>query len=77
MAIKGIKKKVATKAKKQTLKFAIDCQQPADDTIITVADFEKFLKERIKVNGKTGNLGEKVTYITIACMLAVCTITVK
>ena len=25
-----------------------------------VADFEKFLKERIKVSGKTGNLGEKV-----------------
>merc|ERR1712160_94224 len=60
MAIKGLKKKTASKGKKQMLKFTIDCQQPTDDTIITPADLEKFLKERIKVNGKTGNLGEKV-----------------
>merc|ERR1712183_904447 len=61
MAIKGLRKKVASKGKKQTLKFTIDCQQPADDTIITPGDLEKFFKERIKVEGKTGNLGEKVT----------------
>merc|ERR1712160_180351 len=60
MAIKGLKKKTASKGKKQMLKFTIDCQQPTDDTIITPADLEKFLKERIKVNGKTGNLGDKV-----------------
>merc|ERR1711945_77634 len=46
--------------KKQLLKFTIDCQQPTDDTIITPADLEKFLKERIKVEGKTGKLGDKV-----------------
>lgn len=61
MAIKGLKKKVASKGKKQQLKFTIDCQQPADDTIITVTDLEKFFKERIKVEGKTGKLGDKVT----------------
>ena len=60
-AIKGLKKKVANKGKKQLLKFTVDCQQPADDTIITPSDLEKFFKERIKVAGKTGNLG--VTYI--------------
>merc|ERR1712160_26682 len=60
MAIKGLKKKSANKGKKQMLKFTIDCQQPTDDTIITPADLEKFLKERIKVNGKTGNLGDKI-----------------
>eukprot|EP00406_Dinophysis_acuminata_P072214 CAMPEP_0179257928 /NCGR_PEP_ID=MMETSP0797-20121207/25048_1 /TAXON_ID=47934 /ORGANISM="Dinophysis acuminata, Strain DAEP01" /LENGTH=49 /DNA_ID= /DNA_START= /DNA_END= /DNA_ORIENTATION= len=49
MAIKGMKKKVATKGKKQMLKYTIDCQQPADDTIITPQDLEKFFKERIKV----------------------------
>merc|ERR1712232_252907 len=59
-AIKGLKKKVASKGKKQLLKFTIDCQQPTDDTIITPADLEKFLKERIKVDNKTGNLGDKV-----------------
>jgi large subunit ribosomal protein L22e len=60
-AVKGLKKKVAQKGKKQIFKFTVDCQQPADDTIITPADLEKFFKERIKVAGKTGNLGEKVT----------------
>merc|ERR1712238_367157 len=57
----GLKKKGAAKGKKQMLKFTVDCQQPADDTIITPSDLEKFFKERIKVDGKTGNLGEKVT----------------
>merc|ERR1712061_765433 len=54
-------KKVSAKGKKQTLKFTVDCQQPADDTIITPSDLEKFFKERIKVEGKTGNLGDKVS----------------
>merc|ERR1712087_632190 len=61
MAIKGLKKKVTTKGKKQTLKFSIDCQQPADDNIIEAKELEKFLTNRIKGEGKTGNLGEKVT----------------
>merc|ERR1712194_531202 len=61
MAIKGLKKKVLAKGKKQTLKFTVDCQQPADDNIIETKDLEKFLNNRIKVDGKTGNLGDKVT----------------
>merc|ERR1712070_68336 len=61
MGVKGLNKKTAAKGKKQLLKFTVDCQQPADDTIITPSDLEKFFKERIKVEGKTGNLGEKVT----------------
>mmetsp|Transcript_14612 Transcript_14612/g.38744 ORF Transcript_14612/g.38744 Transcript_14612/m.38744 type:complete len:124 (-) Transcript_14612:66-437(-) len=61
MAVKGLKKKGVVKGKKSTLKFTIDCQQPADDNIIECKDFEKFLKDRIKVEGKTGNLGDKVT----------------
>ena len=36
-----------------------DCTQPADDEILDVSDFEKFLLQRVKVDGKTGNLGEK------------------
>mmetsp|Transcript_69063 Transcript_69063/g.156556 ORF Transcript_69063/g.156556 Transcript_69063/m.156556 type:complete len:124 (+) Transcript_69063:114-485(+) len=61
MPIKGLKKKVNTKGKKQMLKFTVDCQQPADDNIIEPKDLEKFLNSRIKVDGKTGNLGERVT----------------
>ena len=36
------------------------------DTFIMVSegDFEKYLKERIKVDGKTGNLGEKVKVLS-------------
>ncbi|CAE7679728.1 rpl22 [Symbiodinium microadriaticum] len=45
----------------ETLKFTVDCQQPAEDTIIEPKDFEKFLANKIKVDGKTGNLGEKVS----------------
>eukprot|EP00930_Biecheleria_cincta_P084547 TRINITY_DN739_c0_g7_i1.p1 TRINITY_DN739_c0_g7~~TRINITY_DN739_c0_g7_i1.p1 ORF type:complete len:146 (+),score=41.94 TRINITY_DN739_c0_g7_i1:66-440(+) len=61
MAIKGLKKKTTVKGKKSLLKFTLDCQQPADDNIIEPKDFEKFLTSRIKVDGKTGNLGEKIT----------------
>merc|ERR1711988_727088 len=47
--------------RKQTLKFSIDCTQPVDDGIMDAASFEKFLLDRIKVNGKVGNLGELIT----------------
>ena len=55
------KKKSAVPAKKSTVKFTVDCQQPADDNIIEPKDFEKFLTSKIKVDGKAGNLGDKVT----------------
>merc|ERR1740121_3587879 len=61
MAIKGLKKKVASKGKKQQLKFTVDCQQPSDDNIIEAKELEKYFTNRIKVEGKTGNLGDKVT----------------
>lgn len=38
--------------------FVIDCSAPADDQIFDCASFEKFLKDRVKVNGKTNNLEE-------------------
>mmetsp|Transcript_1448 Transcript_1448/g.3050 ORF Transcript_1448/g.3050 Transcript_1448/m.3050 type:complete len:126 (+) Transcript_1448:86-463(+) len=55
------RKKGGLPAKKATFKFTVDCQQPAEDTIIEPKDFEKFLTNKIKVDGKTGNLGEKVS----------------
>merc|ERR1711972_1305898 len=54
-------KKVAVKAKKQILKFTVDCQQPNDDNILEPKELEKFYTNRIKVDGKTGNLGDKIT----------------
>merc|ERR1719230_289402 len=53
--------KVAAKGKKQTLKFTVDCQQPSDDNIIEPKELEKSFNNRIKVEGKTGNLGDKVS----------------
>merc|ERR1712216_455805 len=45
---------------KKALKFTVDCSQPVDDGIMDAASFEKFLLDRIKVGGKTGNLGDLV-----------------
>lgn len=52
---KGLKKK------KEHLRYGIDCTNIAEDNILDVADFEKFLKDRFKVNGKTGCLGNNVS----------------
>jgi len=52
---KGLKKK------KVNLRFGIDCTNIVEDNIMDVADFEKYLKSRIKVNGKTNNLGNNVS----------------
>ncbi|CAD7929313.1 unnamed protein product [Amoebophrya sp. A25] len=60
MTIKGLKKKTQTKGKKQLATFVVDCTQPVDDNIMEAAGLEQFLTERIKVNGKIGNLGDKV-----------------
>ena len=51
--------KVAKKtSKKSTVKFVIDCAAPVDDKVLDIASFEKYLNERIKVEGKTGNLAQ-------------------
>merc|ERR1711966_286643 len=55
------KGKAGQKGKKTTHKFVLDCTTAETDSILDVANFEKFLKERIKVNGKAGALGDAVT----------------
>ncbi|KAH9376312.1 hypothetical protein HPB48_019491 [Haemaphysalis longicornis] len=50
---KGKKKKVQTK-------FTIDCTHPVEDGIMKVAEFETYLRERIKYNGKTNNLSNLI-----------------
>jgi len=51
----------AGKKKKTSVKYTLDCTHPVEDGIMDCTDFEKFLRGRIKVNGKTGNLGTAVT----------------
>ncbi|CAL8336706.1 unnamed protein product [Lota lota] len=60
---KPVVKKQGGKKKKQILKFTLDCTHPVEDGIMDAANFEQFLQERIKVNGKAGNLGNGVVSI--------------
>ncbi|KEZ40701.1 hypothetical protein SAPIO_CDS8638 [Scedosporium apiospermum] len=52
--------KKAGKSQKQTKKFVINASQPASDKIFDVSAFTKFLQEKIKVEGRTGNLGDTI-----------------
>ncbi|XP_040197436.1 60S ribosomal protein L22-like 1 [Rana temporaria] len=48
------------KSKRPTWRFTLDLTHPVEDGIFDSANFEQFLKQRVKVNGKTGNLGNVV-----------------
>ncbi|XP_062377334.1 60S ribosomal protein L22-like 1 isoform X3 [Sardina pilchardus] len=54
--------KTTTKKSKKgaSWKYTLDLTHPVEDGILDSANFEIFLKERVKVNGKTGNLGNVV-----------------
>ncbi|GAA5882608.1 hypothetical protein JCM16303_002069 [Sporobolomyces ruberrimus] len=57
-SVVSLKKKSV--AKTTTHKFFIDYSGPANDKIFDAAAYEKFLVDHIKVEGKTGQLGEDV-----------------
>merc|ERR1712154_509831 len=40
-----------------TASFHVKCKRPVDDEIFDVDEYVKFLKERFKMNGKTGVVG--------------------
>ena len=48
------------KGKKKALHFTVDCTKPVEDKIMDIASFEKFMLDKIKVNNKTGVLGDAV-----------------
>eukprot|EP00043_Microstomoeca_roanoka_P001339 m.32211 g.32211 ORF g.32211 m.32211 type:complete len:124 (-) comp10763_c0_seq2:406-777(-) len=52
------------KAKTATKKYTIDFSKVVDDSLLDLAEYERFLHERIKVNGKTGQLAGVVTITT-------------
>ena len=54
-------KKGNKQQKKISLKYQINCKLPIEDNVIVLNDFENFLKQRIKVDGKAGNLGNNVS----------------
>ena len=54
-------KKGQKQQKKINLKFIINCKLPIEDNVIVLNDFEAFLKQKIKVDNKAGNLGSSVS----------------
>merc|ERR1712093_11559 len=60
MAPSVVSAKKQTKVKTAPHKFVIDYSGPANDKIFDAAAYEKFLVDHIKVEGKTGQLGEDV-----------------
>eukprot|EP00798_Chlamydomonas_sp_ICE-L_P018579 gene18579-25089_t len=56
----GKKAPVSGKAKKKAQVFTIDCAKPVEDKIMEIASLEKFLIDKIKVDNKTGVLGDLV-----------------
>ena len=48
------------KSNRPRKQFVINASGPASDKIFDVSAFEKFLNEKIKIDGRTGNLGETI-----------------
>lgn len=48
------------KSKRVVTKYTLDCTHPAEDSILDPDDFITFLNNRVKVGGKTGNLGDNI-----------------
>ena len=55
------KPKKGGKAKKTVAKFYIDCKLPIEDNVIVLKDFESYLTQNVKVDGKKGNMGKNVS----------------
>merc|ERR1719326_1290989 len=59
-AAKPVKGK-KVKGKKPNHRFVIDCELPISDNYFVLNDFQQYMAGKIKVEGKTGNLGSNVT----------------
>ena len=57
------KEKSGNKEKKVNQKFVVDCSKPVEDKVFSTNAFAEFLKQRIKVNNKTGSLGSDITVL--------------
>ena len=56
-----VAKKDGKNQKKINLKYTINCKLTIEDNIIVLKDFEQYLSQKIKVNGKAGALGKDIT----------------
>ncbi|KAL9647238.1 hypothetical protein ABK040_012590 [Willaertia magna] len=55
--VKGVKPQ-----KHVTLHFHVDCKVPVQDGILDLDHFEQYVKDRLKVQGRTNNLKDKVSF---------------
>lgn len=46
--------------KTTTHNFSIDCSKPVEDKVFITSSFAQYLRERIKVDGKLGKLGDNI-----------------
>ena len=49
------------KTKKPSHRYVINCKDPIEDNVLVLNDFESYLTQHIKIDGKIGNLGQAVT----------------
>ncbi|KAI9325371.1 ribosomal protein L22, partial [Obelidium mucronatum] len=54
-------------------KYTVDCSKPAGDSIFDTAAFEKFIHDRIKVDGRTNNLGNVISIARNGATLTITT----
>eukprot|EP01027_Heterolobosea_sp_BB2_P022155 GEZU01032597.1.p3 GENE.GEZU01032597.1~~GEZU01032597.1.p3 ORF type:complete len:146 (-),score=58.77 GEZU01032597.1:1631-2008(-) len=56
-------RRTTSKAKQSVtkqVKYTIDCTHPIEDGLLEGQNFQEYLASKIKVDGKAGNLGQKV-----------------
>ena len=63
-AAKGVKKSSKATAKKGAAKLFINCKLTIEDNVITLKDFESYIKQSIKVEGKKGAIEGSVKVST-------------
>jgi large subunit ribosomal protein L22e len=69
----GRRVSVQPKKSKKAQTYVIDCSKPVNDSIMEIAAFEKFLVDKIKVDGKTGVLGDNVKVVRDKTKISVTT----
>ena len=65
-------KAVSGKSSTAKHKFVIDYSRPANDEVFDGADFEKYMHDHIKVDGKAGQLGENVKVARDGTLRTIC-----
>ncbi|KAI8843836.1 50S ribosomal protein L22e [Chytriomyces cf. hyalinus JEL632] len=69
--VQEISKKKKNAKKAVPVKYTVDCSKPAGDSIFDTAAFEKYVHDRVKVDGRTNNLGSTVSIVRNGASLTI------